>query len=86
MTKYQTIAYDSTPLNRPLSTYLVLFGLFYSPFLVAAYPLTTAGLIATLVALTVAFRLLRAYFDRKEGRSGKLSLPGIGSIEYRISR
>jgi len=52
--------------------------------LVAAYPLVSLGVLAVGVALAVLARSLARHVDREA--VGRVSLPGLGAVEYRFTR
>ena len=52
--------------------------------IVAAYPLVSLGVLAGVVALAVLARSLARHVDRES--VGRVSLPGLGTVEYRFTR
>ncbi|WP_239638609.1 hypothetical protein [Halorubrum saccharovorum] len=52
--------------------------------LVAAYPLVSLGVLTGVVALAILARSLSRHVDRET--VGRVSIPGLGTVEYRFTR
>ena len=76
---HRPIGSDSPPGSRsPLGT-LVFLALVLAPFVAFAYPVAT-------VALAVLSRSVLRTLRRRDGRVQTLTLPGLGTVEYRITK
>ncbi|PAU82615.1 hypothetical protein CK500_13540 [Halorubrum salipaludis] len=66
---------------RASFAFLALIGL---AVFVAAFPLVSLALLTGVVALAVLARSLARHVDREA--VGRVSLPGLGTVEYRFTR
>ncbi len=76
---------DQPPGSSPqgLAAFVALLTL---PFLVVGYPLIAAGLLIAGVAVAVLSRSLVDHVRRHRGRVRRVTLPGLGTVEYRFTR
>jgi len=74
---------DSPP-NGGLGVSLAFLALIMLPLLIVSYPLVSAGLLAGGVAVVALGRSIARHVDR--GTVRKISLPGLGTVEYRFTR
>ncbi|WP_424015663.1 hypothetical protein ACOZ35_06905 [Halorubrum xinjiangense] len=82
---HRSIGSESPPAGRsPLGT-LVYLALVIVPFLAFAYPVATVALLTGTVALAVLSRSVLRTLRRRSGRVQTLTLPGLGTVEYRIT-
>lgn len=75
------------PDRRPdagLTGSLVWMGLVAVALLVASYPVASAALLAGSVAVVALARTLGRHVDT--GTVRQISLPGLGTVEYRFTR
>ncbi len=68
---------------RSPRTLLALFAVLYGSLFLAAYPTVAAAALAAGVVALWGTRRLRRRLDR---RRGTLTVPGLGTIEYRFTR
>ncbi|WP_280586778.1 hypothetical protein [Halorubrum sp. Boch-26] len=78
------MAGSDSPPNGGLVVSLAFLALIMLPLVAVSYPLASAGLLAGGVALVALGRSLARHLDR--GTVRKLSLPGLGTVEYRFTR
>ncbi|CDK38615.1 hypothetical protein [Halorubrum sp. AJ67] len=57
----------------------------HRPFVALAYPVATVALLTGTVALAVLSRSVLRTLRRRSGRVQTLTLPGLGTVEYRIT-
>jgi len=69
--------------SKGIVAFLALLTL---PFLVAAYPLVAVGLLVGIVAVVALSRSLAARVRRHRGAVRRVTLPGLGTVEYRFTR
>ncbi|KOX95699.1 hypothetical protein [Halorubrum tropicale] len=82
---HRPIGADSPPGSRsPLGT-LAFLALLVAPFVAFAYPVATVALLTGTVALAVVSRSALRTLRRRSGRVRTLTLPGLGTVEYRIT-
>ncbi|MEZ3163101.1 hypothetical protein ABNG03_01025 [Halorubrum sp. RMP-47] len=82
---HRPIGSESPPAGRsPLGT-LVFLALVIAPFVAFAYPVATVALLTGTVALAVLSRSILRTLRRRSGRVQTLTLPGLGTVEYRIT-
>jgi len=82
---HRPIGSDSPPSPRtPLGT-LAYLTLIIAPFVAFAYPVATVALLAGTVALGILSRSVLRTLRRRSGRVRTLTLPGLGTVEYRIT-
>lgn len=62
--------------------FLVLLTL---PFIAVAYPLLAVGVFAGGVALAALSRIVAASVRRHRGAVRRITLPGLGTVEYRLT-
>ena len=74
------------PTNTGLGTYLALVALFYGPLVIASYPTLAAAVTAVGIVVVGAWRTLSRYLTRHRGTRHTIDVPGIGTIEYRVTR
>jgi hypothetical protein len=74
---------DSPP-NGGLGASLAFLALIMVPLLVASSPVASAGLLAGGVAVVALGRSLARHLD--SGTVREISLPGLGTVEYRFTR
>jgi Flp pilus assembly protein TadB len=75
----------SPPGSRsPLGT-LAFLALVFAPFVALTYPVATVALLTGTVALAVLSRSVLRTLRRRSGRVQTLTLPGLGTVEYRIT-
>ncbi|WP_241662509.1 hypothetical protein [Halorubrum depositum] len=74
---------DGSP-DGGLVVSLAFLALIALPLVVASFPLVSAGLLAGGVALVALGRSLARHVDR--GTVREISLPGLGTVEYRFTR
>lgn len=65
---------------------LVFVLLLALPFFVASYPLLPVALLAGGVAVVVLSRTLARNLRQHHGAVRRLTLPGLGTVEYRFTR
>ena len=82
---HRPIGSDSPPGSRsPLGT-LAFLALVVAPFAAFAYPVAAVALLTGAVALAVVSRSVLRTLRRRSGRVRTLTLPGLGTVEYRIT-
>ena len=82
---HRPIGSESPPAGRsPLGT-LVYLAIVLAPFVALAYPVATVALLTGTVALAVLSRSVLRILRRRSGRVQTLTLPGLGTVEYRIT-
>jgi membrane protein implicated in regulation of membrane protease activity len=82
---HRPIGSRSPPGSRsPLGT-LAFLALVLAPFVAFAYPVATVALLTGTVALAVVSRSVLRTLRRRSGRVQTLTLPGLGTVEYRIT-
>jgi len=83
--QHRPVGSESPPAGRsPLGT-LVYLALVVAPFVALAHPVATVTLLAGTVALAVLSRSVLRTLRRRSGRVQTLTLPGLGTVEYRIT-
>jgi membrane protein implicated in regulation of membrane protease activity len=83
--EHRPIGSKSPPGSRsPLGT-LAFFALVVALFAAFAYPVATVALLTGTVALAVLSRSVLRTLRRRSGRVRTLTLPGLGTVEYRIT-
>lgn len=83
--QHRTAGSESPPAGRsPLGTFAYL-ALVVVPFVALAYPVATVALLTGTVALAVLSRSVLRTLRRRSGRVRTLTLPGLGTVEYRIT-
>ncbi|ELZ42979.1 hypothetical protein C463_10255 [Halorubrum californiense DSM 19288] len=76
---------NSPPGSRsPLGT-LAFLALVVALFVAFAHPVATVALLTGTVALAVLSRSVLRTLRRRSGRVQTLTLPGLGTVEYRIT-
>ena len=81
MTRTSSLPPVDPSLDSPLKPYLALVLGFYGALLAVVYPIPAAAVIAAVVAVGV-YRTL----SRHQGTRRTITVPGIGTIEYRFIR
>ena len=82
---HRPIGSESPPAGRsPLGT-LVYLAIVLAPFVALAYPVATVAVLTGTVALAVLSRSVLRTLRRRSGRVQTLTLPGLGTVEYRIT-
>ncbi|MGM0446954.1 MAG: hypothetical protein ACQERM_01710 [Methanobacteriota archaeon] len=82
---HRPIGRESPPAGRsPLGT-LVYLALVIVPFAAFTYPVATVAFLAGTVALAFFSRSVLRTLRRRSGRVQTLTLPGLGTVEYRIT-
>ena len=83
--QHRSISSASPPAPRtPLGT-LAYLALVIVPFAAFAYPVATVALLTGTVALGALSRSVLRTLRRRSGRVRTLTLPGLGTVEYRIT-
>ncbi|TKX55601.1 hypothetical protein EXE42_03820 [Halorubrum sp. SP3] len=83
--QHRRIGSESPPGSRsPLGT-LAFLALIVVPFVAFAYPVASVALLTGTVALAVLSRSVLRTLRRRSGRVQTLTLPGLGTVEYRIT-
>ena len=83
--QHRPVGSESPPAGRsPLGT-LVYLALVIVPFVALAHPVATVALLTGTVALAVLSRSVLQTLRRRSGRVRTLTLPGLGTVEYRIT-
>ena len=83
--EHRSIGSESPPGSRsPLGT-LAFLALVVAPFVAFAYPVATVAFLAGTVALAALSRSVLRTLRRRSGRVQTLTLPGLGTVEYRIT-
>lgn len=83
---HRPIGRESPPAGRsPLGTF-VYVALLVVPIFAFEYPVATGALLAGLVAFAVLARSITRAVRRHNGRVRTLTLPGLGTVEYRITK
>jgi len=72
--------------DRSPEGFVAFVALLAFPFLVAAYPLVAIGLLVGVVAVAALSRSLVAHVRRHRGAVRRVTLPGLGTVEYRLTR
>jgi membrane protein implicated in regulation of membrane protease activity len=83
--EHRPIGSGSPPGSRsPLGT-LAFLALVVALFAAFAYPVATVALLTGTVALAVLSRSVLRTLRRRSGRVQTFTLPGLGTVEYRIT-
>jgi hypothetical protein len=82
---HRPIGSESPPGSRsPLGT-LAFLALLVAPFIAFSYPVATVALLTGTVALAVLSRSVLRALRRRSGRVQTFTLPGLGTVEFRIT-
>ena len=76
---------ESPPAARSSLGTLAYLALVVVPFVALAYPVPTVALLTGTVALAALSRSVLRTLRRRSGRVRTLTLPGLGTVEYRIT-
>lgn len=82
----RSIGHVTGPMHRSLKGSLAFAVLLALPFLVVAYPVAAVALVAGGVAFAALSRLLVDRVRRHRGSVRHITLPGLGTVEYRFTR
>lgn len=82
MTRTSSLPPVDPSLDSPLKPYLALVLGFYGALLAVVYPIPAAAVIAAVV-VTVG---ISRYLGRRQGTRRTITVPGVGTIEYRFIR
>lgn len=77
---------DVPPTDRSAVGIAAFVTVLTLPFILAAYPLIAVGLLVGGVAVAVLSRTLVAHLRRHRGTVRRVTLPGLGTVEYRFTR
>lgn len=86
MTHNAPAQYGASPTDHSLETYLALFAVFYGTLFVATQPTLAVPVVAGSVVAVVTYRYLKKRLGRNQEIRRTITVPGVGTIEYRFLR
>jgi Flp pilus assembly protein TadB len=82
---HRSVGPQSPPGSRSPLGALAFLALVVAPFVAFAYPVATVAFLAGTVAFAALSRSVLRTLRRRSGRVQTFTLPGLGTVEFRIT-